>query len=246
MRIDILTLFPGMFAGPLQESILGRAVAQGQVHVVRHDIRDWATDRHRTVDDYPYGGGAGMVIKPEPLSAAIEAVRALDVRAPVILMTPQGRPLTQAVATELAGRPRLILVCAHYEGLDERVRLLHIDEEISIGDYVLTGGELPAMVLVDAVVRLLPGVLDEASLAEESHQEGLLEHPHYTRPARFQGLDVPPVLLSGHHAEIARWRRQAALRRTLERRPDLLESAPLTPEDRAFLRGLGWVDEEGT
>jgi tRNA (guanine37-N1)-methyltransferase len=246
MRIDILTLFPGMFAGPLEESILGRATAQGQAHIVLHDIRDWATDRHRTVDDYPYGGGAGMVIKPEPLSAAIEAVRAMDVRAPVILMTPQGRPLTQALAAELAGRPRLILVCAHYEGLDERVRLLHVDEEISIGDYVLTGGELPAMVLVDAVVRLLPGVLEEASLAEESHQEGLLEHPHYTRPARFQGLDVPPVLLSGHHAEIARWRRQAALRRTLERRPDLLKTAPLTPEDRAFLRSLGWVDEEGT
>lgn len=246
MRIDILTLFPSMFAGPLQESILGRAMAQGQAHIVLHDIRDWATDRHRTVDDYPYGGGAGMVIKPEPLSAAIEAVRAMDVRAPAILMTPQGRPLTQALAAELAGRPRLILVCAHYEGLDERVRLLHVDEEISIGDYVLTGGELPAMVLVDAVVRLLPGVLEEASLAEESHQEGLLEHPHYTRPARFQGLDVPPVLLSGHHGEIARWRRQAALRRTLERRPDLLKSAPLTQEDRAFLQRLGWVEEEGT
>jgi tRNA (guanine37-N1)-methyltransferase len=209
MRIDILTLFRGTFVGPLDESIVGRAIAQGHAQVVLHDIRDWATDRHRTVDDYPYGGGAGMVMKAEPLSAAIEAVRALDVRAPVILMTPQGRPLTQALVEELAGRPRLILVCGHYEGLDERVRLLHVDEEISIGDYVLTGGELPALVLVDAVVRLLPGVLDEASLAEESHQRGLLEHPHYTR----------------------------------ERRPELLESAPLSSDDRALLRRLGWTSE---
>ncbi len=243
MRIDILTLFPGMFEGPFSESIIRRAVEEGRVQIFLHNIRDWAADRHRTVDDTPYGGGAGMVLKPDVLGQAITAVRALDRPAPVILLTPQGRLLTQPLVAELAGRPRLILLCGHYEGVDERVRLLHVDEEVSIGDYVLTGGELPAMVLVDAVVRLLPGVLDAESLAAESHQQGLLEHPHYTRPATYGGLGIPPVLLSGHHAEIARWRRREALRRTFWRRPDLLARAPLTAEDIAFLRTLGW---EGT
>ena len=242
MRIDILTLFPGMFTGPFSESIVRRAVEEGRVQIFLHNIRDWATDRHRTVDDTPYGGGAGMVLKPEVLGRAIRAVRALAEPAPVILLTPQGRPFHQRLAAELAGRPRLILLCGHYEGVDERVRLLHVDEEVSIGDYVLTGGELPAMVLVDAVVRLLPGVLDQESLAAESHHQGLLEYPHYTRPATYGGLTVPPILLSGHHAEIACWRRREALRRTFLRRPDLLAVAPLTAEDRAFLRTLGWTE----
>lgn len=243
MRIDVLTLFLGMFSGPLTESIVRRAVEEGRVQIFLHNIRDWATDRHRTVDDTPYGGGAGMVLKPDVLGRAIAAVRALAEPAPVILLTPQGQLLTQRLVAELAGRPRLILLCGHYEGLDERVRLLHVDEEISIGDYVLTGGELPAMVLVDAVVRLLPGVLDEESLATESHHQGLLEHPHYTRPATYGGLTVPTVFLSGHHAEIARWRRRESLRRTFLRRPDLLHT-PLTAEDIAFLRTLGWQGPE--
>jgi len=244
MRIDILTLFPEMFAGPLGHSIIGRALEQGRVQVHYHNIRDYARDRHRTVDDTPYGGGAGMVMKADVLGAAIEAVKALDRPAPVTLLTPQGRLFDQALARDMAGRPRLILVCGHYEGVDERVRLLHVDEELSIGDYVLTGGELPAMVVVDAVVRLLPGVLDEESLLLESHHQGLLEHPHYTRPATYGGLGIPPTLLSGHHAEIERFRRQESLRRTWLRRPDLLASADLTPEDQAYLRTLGWKPPE--
>lgn len=245
MRIDILTLFPGMFAGPLGESIVGRAAEGGQVQLYRHDIRDWAQDRHRTVDDTPYGGGAGMVIKADVLGAAIDAVRALGERAPVTLLTPQGRLLTQEVVREVAGRPRLILVCGHYEGIDERARLLHVDEEISIGDYVLTGGELPAMVLIDAVVRLLPGVLDDESLLQDSHHQGLLEYPHYTRPAAYGGVGIPPTLLSGHHAAIARWRHQESLRRTLLRRPELLAGAQLSAADEAYLRTLGWEPPGG-
>lgn len=245
MRIDILTLFPGMFQGPLGESIVGRAVEAGQVQLCLHNIRDWAGDRHRTVDDTPYGGGAGMVMKADVLGAAIEAIRSLGERAPVTLLTPQGRPLTQEVVRELAGRPRLILVCGHYEGIDERARLLHVDDEISIGDYVLTGGELPAMVVIDAVVRLLPGVLDDESLLQDSHHQGLLEYPHYTRPASYGGLGIPPKLLSGHHAEIERFRRQESLRRTLLRRPDLLDHAPLSAQDIAYLRTLGWEPPGG-
>ncbi len=244
MRIDILTLFPGMFEGPFSASIIRRAVEEGRVQIFLHNIRNWATDRHRTVDDTPYGGGAGMVLKPDVLGRAISAVRALDRPAPVILLTPQGRLLTQPLVAELAGHSRLILLSGHYEGVDERIRLLHVDEEVSIGDYVLTGGELPAMVLVDAIVRLLPGVLDGESLAAESHHQGLLEYPHYTRPATYGGLGIPPVLLSGHHAEIARWRRREALRRTFSRRPDLLSRASLTAEDIAFLRILGWEGPE--
>jgi len=226
MRLDILTLFPDMFAGPFERSIIGRAIQAGHVQVLLHDIRDWAADRHRTVDDTPYGGGAGMVVKANVLGAA------------------KGRLLTQGLVEELARRPRLLLLCGRYEGIDERARVLYVDEEISIGDYVLTGGELPAMVLVDAIVRLLPGVLDEDSLIQESHGQGLLEHPHYTRPAVFGGLGVPPVLTSGHHGAVARWRRQESLRRTLERRPDLLARARLTPEDRSFLQTLGWFPPE--
>jgi len=244
MRLDILTLFPDMFAGPFERSIIGRAIQAGHVQVLLHDIRDWAADRHRTVDDTPYGGGAGMVVKADVLGAAIKAVQAMAGPAPVILLTPQGRLLTQGLVEELARRPRLLLLCGRYEGIDERARVLYVDEEISIGDYVLTGGELPAMVLVDAIVRLLPGVLDEDSLIQESHGQGLLEHPHYTRPAVFGGLGVPPVLTSGHHGAVARWRRQESLRRTLERRPDLLARARLTPEDRSFLQTLGWFPPE--
>jgi tRNA (guanine37-N1)-methyltransferase len=240
MRIDILTLFPGMFAGPLGESIVGRAVESGQVQLYLHNIRDWAHDRHRTVDDAPYGGGAGMVMKADVLGPAIEAVQALSERAPVTLLTPQGRVLRQSRVAEMASRPRLLLVCGHYEGIDERVRLLHVDEEVSIGDYVLTGGELAAMVVVDAVVRLLPDVLDDASLLQDSHHQGLLEYPHYTRPAEYGGLGIPPTLLSGHHAEIERFRRQESLRRTLLRRPELLTDVQLSPEDEAYLRTLGW------
>ncbi|MBN1484091.1 MAG: tRNA (guanosine(37)-N1)-methyltransferase TrmD [Chloroflexia bacterium] len=240
MRIDVLTLFPDMFAGPLDESIVGRARQQGQVQICLHNIRDWARDRHRTVDDYPYGGGPGMVLKVEPVGAAVQAVWSLGQPAPVILLSPQGQLLDQEMLRELSRYPRLVLLCGHYEGLDERIRLLYVDREISLGDYVLTGGELPAMVLIDGIVRLLPGVLETASLDQESHQQGLLEQPHYTRPAEFAGLSVPEVLLSGHHANIAHWRRQQALRRTLERRPDLLDRARLNEQDRRLLHELGW------
>jgi tRNA (guanine37-N1)-methyltransferase len=224
VRIDIITLFPGMFAGPFGESIIARAVDAGVVEIRLHNLRDWTTDRHRTVDDTPYGGGAGMVLKPEPLFAAIEAVRGED--GYVILTTPQGEVFRQELAAELAGKPHLVLVCGHYEGVDERVREHAVDRELSVGDYVLSGGELPAMVIVDAVVRLLPGALGSPeSTAEESHSAGLLEYPHYTRPAEFRGWRVPEVLLSGNHAAIARWRREQSVRRTIERRPDLAQKA---------------------
>jgi tRNA (guanine37-N1)-methyltransferase len=233
MRIDVLTLFPGMFEGPLRESILKRAQDAGLVEIRVHDVREWATDRHRTVDDTPYGGGAGMVLKPEPLTAAIRAVRGEG--AHVVLMSAQGRVFDQAAARRLALLPHLVLVAGHYEGIDGRVIESDVDEELSIGDYVLTGGELPAMVVVDAVARLVPGVIEAASLAEESHTGGLLEGPHYTRPAEFEGKRVPQVLLSGDHPAIAAWRRAEAIRRTAERRPDLLADADLTPEERARL-----------
>jgi tRNA (guanine37-N1)-methyltransferase len=212
-----------MFAGPFEESIVKRARDFGVLDLRITDIRDFATDRHRTADDAPYGGGPGMVMKPGPLFAAVEAVRDQDSR--VILLSPQGRLFNQAVAVELSTLPRLVLVCGHYEGVDERVHQHLVDDELSIGDYVLTGGELAAMVIVDAVVRLLPGVLGSSESAlDESHAGGLLEYPHYTRPAEFRGWQVPDVLLSGNHAEIARWRRRQALERTRQRRPDLLAS----------------------
>ena len=234
MRIDVLTLFPEMFSGPLQASILGRAIESGLVKVILHNIRDYAEDKHHVVDDYPFGGGPGMVMKPEPLFAAVEAAAALDAaKGHVVLLTPQGRLLTQSLGDELARRERLILVCGHYEGVDERVREHLVDDEISIGDYVLSGGELPAMVLIDVVARRLPGALgSEESLAEESHAQGLLEYPQYTRPAEFRGWQVPEVLLSGHHAQIAAWRRQQSILRTALRRPDLLERAALTETER--------------
>ncbi len=263
MRIDILTLFPEMFPGYLDESILKRAQESGQLAIHLHNIRDYATDKHRVTDEPPYGGGGGMVLKPGPIFRAVEAVvedrgpttedgsdfpssvlRPPSAVVPIILLTPQGRPFTQTVAQELAQHDHLVLLCGRYEGVDERVRQHLVTDEISIGDYVLTGGELAALVVVDAVVRLLPDVLGAAGAAEtDSHATGLLEGPHYTRPATFRGWDVPDVLLSGHAAHIARWRRQQALRRTWQRRPDLLLTAPLTEEDKWFLAEL--AEEEG-
>jgi tRNA (guanine37-N1)-methyltransferase len=239
LRIDILTLFPAMFSGPFDESMVRRAVDSGLVAVNTHNLRDWGVGRHKVVDDYPFGGGAGMVMKPEPFFDAVEAIRAeSSPEAPVILLTPQGRVFNQRVATELAERDQLILVCGHYEGIDERVREHLATDEVSIGDYVLTGGELAAMVIVDAVARLVPGVLgsDEAA-ANDSHSGGLLEHPQYTRPQAYREWQVPDVLLSGNHAHISEWRRRQSIQRTLERRPDLIESADLSPDEReAVLR----------
>ena len=227
MRIDVLTLFPEAFSGPLQASILGRALASGIVTVELHNIRDYATDRHSIVDDYAYGGGPGMVMKPEPLAASIEAIRGMATPAGrTVLLTPQGRLLNQAIVDELAQEERLILVCGHYEGVDERIREHFVDDEISIGDYVLSGGEIAALVVIDAVVRRQPGTLgSEESLLEESHSDGLLEYPQYTRPPEFRGWRVPDILLSGNHGEIARWRRRQRILRTANRRPDLLEKA---------------------
>jgi tRNA (guanine37-N1)-methyltransferase len=238
MIIDIVTLFPEAFSA-LGTSIIKRASDAGRVRINYVFLREFTTDRHRTVDDIPYGGGAGMVLKPEPFFKAVRHLKESDeTPATLLLMTPQGDLFTQETARALALLPRLIILCSHYEGVDERVRTL-ADREISIGDYVLTGGEIPAMVLVDATVRLIPGVIQEESLFFESHSGGLLEFPHYTRPAEFEGLRVPDVLLSGHHRNIEKWRRAEALRRTLARRPDLVERALLTEEDRRFLREIG-------
>lgn len=237
MEIEILTLFPEMFA-PLKASIVGRARQEGLITVRLWNIRDYALDRHHTVDDTPYGGGPGMVMKPEPLYRALEAAKESSATPvdSVILMSPQGQPFSHETAERLAALRRIVLICGHYEGVDERVRTLMATEEISIGDFVLTGGELPAMVVVDAVARLVPGVLgSEHGAADDSFATGLLEFPQYTRPREFLGAEVPEVLLSGHHEEIRRWRRKEALRRTLERRPDLLERARLTEEDHRLL-----------
>jgi tRNA (guanine37-N1)-methyltransferase len=232
-RIDVLTLFPRMFESPFAESIVARARAAGQIDLAVHDIRQWATDRHHVVDDAPYGGGAGMVMKPEPLSRAIRATK--GEKGHVVLMSAQGALFDHAAARRLAQLPHLVIVCGHYEGVDERVIEGDVDEELSIGDFVLTGGELAAMVVIDAVTRLVPDVIEAESLTHESHTEGLLEGPHYTRPAEHEGRRVPAVLLSGDHAAITRWRRAEAVRRTAERRPDLLEGAGLTPAERARL-----------
>ena len=233
MRIDVLTLFPRMFESPFAESIVARARQAGLLDLAIHDIRGWATDRHRVVDDTPYGGGAGMVLKPEPLTRAIRAVRGDTGRA--VLLSAQGSLFDQAAARRLAASSHVVLVCGHYEGVDERVIERDVDEELSIGDVVVTGGELPAMIVIDAVTRLLPGVIDAESLTHESHTDRLLEGPQYTRPPEFEGLAVPSVLLSGDHAAIASWRRSEAIRRTAERRPDLLRDAALTPPERARL-----------
>ncbi|HEY8476958.1 MAG TPA: tRNA (guanosine(37)-N1)-methyltransferase TrmD [Chloroflexota bacterium] len=236
MHIDVVTLFPGMFRGPFDESIVKRAVDRGAVSIGLHNPRDHGLGRHKVVDDYPYGGGAGMVMKPEPLVATVESVRRPD--SVVVLLTPQGELFQQRLAQELAKAPHLVLICGHYEGVDERVTQIVDAREVSIGDYVLTGGELAAMVVVDAVVRLLPGVLDPESVHEESHALGLLEYPHYTRPPEFRGLRVPDVLLSGDHGAIAAWRRRQALLRTFQRRPELLRD-----EDWEALERLGLLDE---
>jgi tRNA (guanine37-N1)-methyltransferase len=243
MHIDILTLFPDMLDGPLTESILKRAQERDLISIQRHNIRDYTTDKHHSVDDTPYGGGGGMVMMPGPLVEAVEAVRGDDSATPVILLTPQGRVFNQRVAEELAGHPRLILVCGRYEGVDERVRKLAITDEISIGDFVLTGGELAAMVIVDAVSRLVPGVLGARWAAEEdSHAMGLLEYPHYTRPPVFRGIAVPEILLSGDHGAVAAWRRREAIRRTWQRRPDLLLTADLSEDEGWFLADLAESD----
>ncbi len=238
MRIDLLTLFPEFFLSPLNQSMLRRAQILGRVSFRVLNLRDFTLDRHKVTDDRPFGGGPGMVMKPEPLVAAIRRVREEDPDTKVILLSPSGRLFDQGTAVDLAQVPSLLLICGHYEGVDERVRHF-IDEEISVGDYVLTGGEIPALVVVDAVTRLIPGVLGgEGATEEESFQTGLLEYPHYTRPREFEGLTVPEVLLCGDHARIARWRREQALRRTWALRPELLEEAPLSTEDREFLATL--------
>lgn len=245
MDIHILTLFPDMFRGPFDESIVKRAVERGLASIHIHNIRDYALDKHRVVDDYPFGGGGGMVLKPEPLFRAVEdlKLRISEAGSPeraaealVVLLTPQGRVLDQETAGHLAKSRDLVLICGHYEGVDERVREHLVDCEISIGDYVLSGGEVPAMALVDAMVRLLPGAVgDTASIEDDSHASGLLQFPQYTRPATFRDWETPPVLLSGNHEEVRRWRRLQALRRTKRHRPDLLEKASLTPEDIRLL-----------
>lgn len=240
MHFDILTLFPAMFAGVFVESIMKRARLAGQVSWALHNIRDHATGRHSMVDDTPYGGGGGMIMKPEPLFSAVETILGSELgTVPVILLTPKGRLFTHKVARELAHHSRLLLICGRYEGIDERVHRYLATDEISIGDYVLAGGEIPAMVIVEAVTRLLPGVLgDPSATFEDSHAEGLLEYPQYTRPATFRGHEVPEVLLSGNHAEIVRWRRRQALRRTWERRPELLDLARLGPDEQEYLRQI--------
>ncbi len=251
MRFDILTLFPEMFEGVFSATIIGRAHESGHVEIALHNIRDYAPGKHRVTDDTPYGGGGGMVMKPEPIFNAVEAILGVEVPPegyqtlltqgypPIILLTPQGRLLKQTVARELSPHERLLLLCGRYEGVDERIRRYLATDEISIGDYVLSGGEIAAMVLVDVLTRLIPGVLgDPEATAKDSHSEGLLEYPHYTRPAEFRGHPIPDILLSGHHAKLAEWRRQQSLTRTLARRPDLLAPADLSDADRKYLASL--------
>jgi len=244
VRIDIVTIFPAMVRAGVQDGVLGRAVASGLIDLRAYDLRDFTSDRHKVVDDTPFGGGPGMVLKAEPFFRAVEHLR--ETRGTpdaVLLPSPQGRRFTQVVAEEYSRRNHLVILCGRYEGVDERVSAALVTEEVSIGDFVLSGGELPALVLVDAVARLVPGVVGDAeSVVADSFTRGLLDHPHYTRPASFHGLDVPEVLLSGHHGEIARWRRQQALRRTYDRRPDLLRDEALTDQERTWL--AAWMASE--
>lgn len=236
MRIDVLTLFPGMFTGPMTESIIKRARESRLIEVQVTNIRDFATDKHRITDDYPFGGGAGMVMKPEPIFSAVDAIEKQG-KPRIILMCPQGQPFSQKIAQELAQERHLIFICGHYEGIDERVRQELVTDELSIGDYILTGGELPAMVVIDSVARLIPGVLGEAeSHEQDSFSDGLLEYPQYTRPREYRGMVVPDVLLSGDHNKIGLWRRQQSIKRTLAKRPDLLTEEQLSPEDRKLMR----------
>ncbi len=252
MRIDVLTLFPEMFEAPLKSSIVGRAIKQGYLDVGIVNYRDFAMNRHKTVDDTPFGGGAGMVLKPEPIFLAVESLRAKmtssltsTVSPKVILLSPQGRVFSQRVAEELASMDHIIFISGHYEGFDERIREHLVDDELSIGDYVLTGGELPALVVIDAVARLLPGVLgNEQSAVDDSFSQGLLEFPQYTKPSEFRGFKVPDVLLSGHHANIATWRRQQSLLVTWRKRPELLQFVPLDRQDKVFLETFGWKDND--
>ena len=244
MRFDVFTLFPEVFGPYLDSSILLRARQNGLLDVRLYNIRDWTTDRHHTTDDMPYGGGGGMVMKPEPIFAAIETVLGIPPACPLILLTPQGRVFTQRVAQELAQHAHLGLLCGRYEGVDERVRQHLVTDQISIGDYVLSGGELPALALIDALTRLIPGALgDPDGAADDSHATGLLEYPHYTRPSEFRGWSVPDILLSGDHGRVDRWRREQALLRTRQRRPDLLQKAPLSQADQEFLAEL--EEQEG-
>jgi tRNA (guanine37-N1)-methyltransferase len=243
LEIDVLTLFPRMLQAPLAESIPARIQEQGLVQIRVHDLRDWGLGRHRTVDDAPYGGGAGMVLRPEPVAVALEQLRRHE--SVVVLLDPAGERFDQARAGTLAAVAHLVLVCPRYEGVDERIRGL-VDIELSIGDYVLTGGELPALVVIDAVIRLLPGAIDPASVAEESFAAGLLEYPQYTRPAIFRDQAVPQILVSGDHGAVRRWRLRESIRRTLERRPDLLAHRTLTAEEAAVLRGLEGERHDGT
>jgi tRNA (guanine37-N1)-methyltransferase len=243
LRFDVFTLFPGMFRGPLDESIMKRGQERGLIEIAIHDLRDWTTDRHRTADDTPYGGGAGMVMRAPPVVEAVESVLGDNLgTAPVLIMAASGRLYNQETARRLAQSRRVAIICGHYEGIDYRATLLLNAEEYSIGDYVLTGGEIPALVVLDSVARLVPGVILEASTGEESFQDGLIEYPQYTRPAVYRGLEVPGVLLSGHHAQIAQWRREQSIRRTAERRPDLLRralaSGTLSEEEAALANEL--------
>jgi tRNA (guanine37-N1)-methyltransferase len=243
MKCDILTLFPDIINAYLKESILKRAQQKGLLEVKIYNIRNFASDKHKTVDDYPFGGGSGMVLKPEPLFRAIDFLKKDNEPRRIILLSPQGRPFNQLLAEELSREERrLVFICGRYEGVDERVRLSLVDEEVSIGDYVMTGGELAALVIIDAATRLIPGALgDEDSVKEESFSWGLLDYPHYTRPREFRGLKVPEVLISGNHKEIWRWRRKQALKRTLQMRPDLIEKIKLNEEDK---RLISEIEEE--
>ena len=239
MHFDVFTLLPDAFSPYLQASILQKATERGLLEFRVHNIRDYTHDRHHTTDDTPYGGGGGMVMKPEPVFEAIESVLGIPPACPVILLTPQGRVFIQIIALELAKQPQIALLCGRYEGIDERIREHLVTDEISIGDYVLTGGELPALILIDAISRLLPGVLgDPDGAMDDSHASGLLEYPHYTRPPEFRGWSVPETLLSGDHGKIDKWRREQSLLRTLAKRPDLLDTAPLTDADKKFFNGL--------
>jgi tRNA (guanine37-N1)-methyltransferase len=236
MIFDILTIFPEIFRSPLSESLIKKALDKGLVQVRVWNLRDFTEDRHRTTDDYPYGGGAGMVMKAEPIFRAVEEIKSQDPEACSVLLTPQGERFHQGLAKELGGQKHWILICGRYEGLDERVRQGLVDREISIGDYILNGGEIPALVFMEVISRYVPGFLgSEQSVEEESFSDGLLEYPQYTRPPSFRGMEVPEVLLSGHHAEIKRWRRRESLKRTYLRRPDLLEKAELSEEEREYL-----------
>ena len=236
MRFDIITIFPEIFRGVFEVGIIRRAVEAGLIEINLHDLRDYTFDRHRQVDDRPFGGGAGMVMKPEPLFRAIEAITHNASKATVVMLSPQGRLFTQRVAEELAGREQVVLICGRYEGIDERVVERLADDEISIGDVVLSGGEIPAMVVVDAVTRLIPGALgSDESAARDSFADGLLDYPHYTRPAEYRGLRVPDVLVGGHHGEIEKWRRRKAMEKTLSRRPDLLERRALSEDERRLV-----------